>query len=53
VNRRLAHGCHCNRSTLDEIQGTGFAVRRIERDQLKHVPPFVRPLIVGEASIAL
>ncbi len=53
VNRRLAHGCRCNRSTLDQIRGNGFALRRIEHGQLKHVPPFVRPLIVGEAGISL
>ena len=52
VNRRLAHGCRCNRSTLDAIQGHGFAVRGIEHGQLKHVPPLVRPLIAGEAGIA-
>jgi len=50
VNVRMAHGCHCNRPTLDGLSGAGFDVTRLERDTLKHVPPFIRPLIVGVAE---
>jgi len=50
LNTRVAHGCHCNRPTLDGIGGAGFQVTQLERDTLKHVPPFVRPLVVGVAE---
>jgi ubiquinone/menaquinone biosynthesis C-methylase UbiE len=50
VSRFLAHGCNCNRSTLDAIRSAGFTVTSLERDQLPKSPPFVRPLIVGTAE---
>jgi SAM-dependent methyltransferase len=50
LNVRIAHGCHCNRPTVDGIRAAGFGVARLEHDELKHVPPFVRPLVVGVAS---
>jgi ubiquinone/menaquinone biosynthesis C-methylase UbiE len=49
-NVRLARGCHCNRPTLDGIRAAGFEVTELAHDTLKHVPPFVRPLIVGVAD---
>ena len=49
LNRALVCGCHCNRPTLEGIRGAGFEVTRLERDSIAHAPPFVRPLIVGEA----
>jgi ubiquinone/menaquinone biosynthesis C-methylase UbiE len=49
LNIRLGHGCHCNRPTLEGIRDAGFDVTSIDHDTLKHVPPFVRPLIVGVA----
>jgi hypothetical protein len=51
INLRVAHGCHCNRPTLDGIRNAGFEVTQLERDTLKHTPPFVRPLIVGVAKL--
>jgi SAM-dependent methyltransferase len=50
LNRRIAHGCHCNRPTLDGIRAAGFDVCATERDTLPHTPPFVRPLLVGTAE---
>ena len=50
INRRIAHGCHCNRPTLDTIRAAGFAVAEVEHGTLTHAPPFVRPLIVGIAE---
>jgi len=50
LNIRVGHGCHCNRPTLDGIRAAGFEISRLERDTLKHVPPFLRPLIVGVAK---
>ncbi len=49
INRRIAHGCHCNRPTLDGIRDAGFEVTELGRDMLRHAPAFVRPLIVGGA----
>jgi ubiquinone/menaquinone biosynthesis C-methylase UbiE len=50
LNVRIAHGCHCNRPTLDGIRSAGFQIAELGTDTLKHVPPFVRPLIVGIAE---
>jgi SAM-dependent methyltransferase len=50
VNVRVAHGCHCNRSTLLNIHAAGFDVAEIDHDTLKHAPPFIRPLVVGVAG---
>ena len=48
-NRIVAHGCNCNRSTVDAIKQTGFTIRSLEKGSLAKVPPFVRPLVVGTA----
>ena len=50
LNIRIAHGCHCNRPTLDGIRDAGFEVTQLGRDSLKHAPPFIRPLLVGVAE---
>jgi ubiquinone/menaquinone biosynthesis C-methylase UbiE len=52
INTRIAHGCHCNRPTLEGIRKAGFEVTELEHDTLKHTPPFVRPLIVGVAEFS-
>jgi ubiquinone/menaquinone biosynthesis C-methylase UbiE len=52
LNVRMGCGCHCNRATLDGIRSAGFEVTRVHQDTLKHAPPLVRPLIVGEAARA-
>jgi ubiquinone/menaquinone biosynthesis C-methylase UbiE len=52
INVRVGHGCNCNRRTLEAIGSAGFRVTQLDRDTLKHVPPFVRPLIVGAAEPA-
>jgi ubiquinone/menaquinone biosynthesis C-methylase UbiE len=49
LNRIVAHGCNCNRSTLDVIKQAGFTIRSLEKGQLAKAPPFVRPLIAGAA----
>jgi ubiquinone/menaquinone biosynthesis C-methylase UbiE len=53
VNVRIAHGCHCNRPTLEGIRQAGFTVTRVDHDTLKHAPRFVRPLVVGTAELAV
>ena len=50
INVRMAHGCRCNRRTVDGIRDAGFEVTDLERDEMTHVPPFVRPLVVGAAA---
>ncbi len=52
LNTRVAHGCHCNRPTIDGIRSAGFEIQRLDRDTLKHAPPFVRPLVIGAAESA-
>lgn len=52
IQRAFAHGCNCNRRTLEAIRAAGFTVDKLERDELKHVPPFARPLIIGSATHA-
>jgi ubiquinone/menaquinone biosynthesis C-methylase UbiE len=49
LNRIVAHGCNCNRSTLAAIEHAGFTIRSVEKGQLAKAPPFVRPLIAGAA----
>jgi ubiquinone/menaquinone biosynthesis C-methylase UbiE len=43
--------CDCNRPTLETIEATGFEVTQLERTILPKAPKFVRPLIVGTASV--
>jgi ubiquinone/menaquinone biosynthesis C-methylase UbiE len=50
INRVIAHGCNCNRATLDAIGASGFAVTTLERHQMPKAPPFVRPLVIGTAA---
>jgi ubiquinone/menaquinone biosynthesis C-methylase UbiE len=47
---RLQHGCHCNRRTLDSIEGAGFRIAELTHDRMRKSPPIVRPLIVGAAG---
>ncbi len=55
LNQILAHGCNCNRRTLEAIGAAGFRVTSLERTMLPKTPPFIRPLIVGvaESSVPL
>ncbi len=50
LQRRIGHGCNCNRATLDAIGRAGFSVTELERDELRKAPPIVRPLVVGVAD---
>ncbi len=47
--RRLACGCHCNRSTLAAIETAGFAVERVESGRIPKANAIVRPMIEGVA----
>jgi ubiquinone/menaquinone biosynthesis C-methylase UbiE len=52
INLRVAHGCHCNRPTLEGIRKAGFEVTKLAHDTLKHTPRFVQPLVVGVAEVS-
>lgn len=52
LQRRIGHGCNCNRPTLDAIGEAGFSVTELERDELRKAPPIVRPLVVGTAELS-
>lgn len=47
--RRVGHGCHPNRATVDAIGDAGFALERLERDRLPQAPRFLAPLATGVA----
>ncbi len=49
---RLAHGCNCNRPTVDGMRSAGFSIESLEHDVLGKAPPIVRPLVVGVAVSA-
>lgn len=51
VQRRIGHGCNCNRDTLAGISGAGFTVGVVEHDAIHKAPPIVRPLVVGAADV--
>ena len=48
-NRRIGHGCNCNRRTLEAVEKAGFAVSNVTRGQFPKAPPVVRPLVAGAA----
>lgn len=48
--RLFGNGCRCNRDTERSIEQAGFAIEEIERGELPHSPPIVRPLVAGIAS---
>ena len=50
LNRRLGHGCNCNRDTMTAISDAGFEVGEVTHDRLPKAPPLVRPLVVGVAT---
>ena len=52
LNRVVAHGCNCNRSTVEAIREAGFAIGDLQHDRLQKVPAFVSPLVVETAEAA-
>jgi len=50
LNQIIAHGCHCNRATLDAIRAAGFTIVDVTRGEFPKAPPFVRPLVLGAAT---
>jgi ubiquinone/menaquinone biosynthesis C-methylase UbiE len=50
LQTRVAHGCNCNRPTVETIAAAGFEIISLEHDVLTKAPPIVRPLVVGIAQ---
>jgi ubiquinone/menaquinone biosynthesis C-methylase UbiE len=50
---RLFVCCDCNRPTLDSIRAAGFAVAEVKHTALPKAPPFVRPAVVGTATVSV
>jgi len=48
---RLVVCCDCNRPTLDSIRVAGFTVTQVEHTELPKAPPFVRPTVLGSATV--
>jgi len=48
---RLVVCCDCNRPTLDSIRAVGFTVTEVEHTELPKAPPFVRPTVLGSATV--
>ena len=48
---RLVVCCDCNRPTLDSIRAAGFTVAQVEHTALPKAPPFVRPAVLGSATV--
>ena len=49
LNRIIAHGCNCNRSTVDAMRDAGFTIVSLVHDQIPKAPFFARPLVIGTA----
>jgi ubiquinone/menaquinone biosynthesis C-methylase UbiE len=50
--RFLADGCHCNRDTISAIEASPLSLQRVEKTRLPKVPPIVRPVVMGTATLA-
>ena len=48
---RMVVCCDCNRPTLDSIRSAGFTVAEVEHTELPKAPPFVRPAVLGTATV--
>ena len=49
LQRRIAHGCNCNRDTASLLEGSPLTIERLDPWQLPKAPAHVRPAIVGAA----
>ena len=50
LQTRVGHGCNCNRPTVSTLADGGFEITRLEHDEMRKVPPIVKPLVVGVAE---
>ncbi len=49
--RRFAQGCRCNRATAELIVTCGLELEQTRKTSWRGMPPIVRPLIVGRATV--
>jgi ubiquinone/menaquinone biosynthesis C-methylase UbiE len=49
--RRFARGCRCNRPTAELIATCGLALDEVQEGSWRAMPPIVRPLVVGRATV--
>jgi ubiquinone/menaquinone biosynthesis C-methylase UbiE len=47
----FGHGCHCNRDTAAAIERSPLRIERIERGEIPKMPPLVKPMLRGRASL--
>ena len=47
----LADGCRCNRDTVSAIGAAGFQLGEVETGSLPKMPPIIRPLSQGRATV--
>lgn len=50
--RRFARGCRCNRATAELIASCGLELEQTSETSWRGMPPIVRPLIVGRATVS-
>jgi ubiquinone/menaquinone biosynthesis C-methylase UbiE len=50
LQRVIGCGCNCNRATVERARAAGFEITELAHDDLRKVPPWVRPLRVGVAQ---
>jgi ubiquinone/menaquinone biosynthesis C-methylase UbiE len=50
LQRVIGCGCNCNRATVQRARTAGFEITELAHDDLRKVPPWVRPLRVGVAQ---
>jgi ubiquinone/menaquinone biosynthesis C-methylase UbiE len=48
----FGHGCNCNRDTLAAIERSPLEAERVERGEIPKMPPLVKPMLRGRATIA-
>jgi ubiquinone/menaquinone biosynthesis C-methylase UbiE len=46
----VAHGCQCNRATVEAVGAAGFAIGELRRDRIPKAPAIVKPLVIGTAT---
>lgn len=48
----LACGCNCDRDFLAALNAEGYAVAELRRENWPFLPPIIRPVVIGVASLS-
>ncbi|MEX0993264.1 MAG: class I SAM-dependent methyltransferase [Solirubrobacterales bacterium] len=51
LQRRIGHGCNCNRRTAELIAENGFEIAHLEHGEIPKAPKYLRPLVTGNALL--